>query len=119
MESDIEQTHIDSDFFDKKRFQKQIDIIKQASELAQAKVDYASAHDDNIIRAVDVVEDFLRKKHRLCYGGQAINAHLPAKYKFYDPEFSMPDYDFFTPNQNLDINVLVKDLKNAGFTEIS
>ena len=119
MESDIEQTHIDSDFFDKKRFQKQIDIIKQASELAQAKVDYASAHDDNIIRAVDVVEDFLRKKHRLCYGGQAINAHLPAKYKFYDPEFSIPDYDFFTPNQNLDINILVKDLKNAGFTEIS
>jgi hypothetical protein len=119
MESEIEQTRIDSDFFDKKRFQKQLDIIKQASELAQAKVDYASAHDDNIIRAIDVVEDFLRKKHRLCYGGQAINAHLPAKYKFYDPEFSIPDYDFFTPNQDTDINVLVKDLKKAGFTEIS
>ena len=119
MESEIEQTHIDSDFFDKKRFQKQLDIIKQASELAQAKVDYASAHDDNIIRAIDVVEDFLRKKHRLCYGGQAINAHLPAKYKFYDPEFSIPDYDFFSPNQNADINILVKDLKKAGFTEIS
>ena len=119
MESEIEQTHIDSDFFDKERFQKQIDIIKQASELAQAKIDYASAQDDNIIRAINVVEDFLRKKHRLCYGGQAINAHLPDKYKFYDPEFSIPDYDFFTPNQNLDINIIVKDLKKAGFTEIS
>ena len=119
MESEIEQTHINSEFFDKKRFQKHIDIIKQASELAQAKIDYASAHDDNIIRAIDVVEDFLRKKHRLCYGGQAINAHLPAKYKFYDPEFSIPDYDFFTPNQDADINLLVNDLKKAGFTEIS
>jgi hypothetical protein len=119
MESEIEQTHISSDFFDKKKFLKQIDIIKQASEIAQAKTDYASAHDDNIIRAIDIVEEFLRKKHRLCYGGQAINAHLPAKYKFYDPEYSIPDYDFFTPNQNSDITVLVKDLKKAGFAEIS
>jgi hypothetical protein len=119
MESEIEHTRIDSEFFDKQKFLKQVDIIKQASELAQAKIDYASAHDDNIIRAIDVVEDFLRKKHRLCYGGQAINAHLPAKYKFYDPEFSIPDYDFFTPAQATDIQVLVKDLKKAGFTEIS
>jgi hypothetical protein len=119
MESEIEHTRIDSNFFDKEKFKKQLDIIKQASELAQSKIDYHSAHDDNIIRAIDVVEDFLRKKHRLCYGGQAINAHLPAKYKFYDPEYSIPDYDFFTPHQNSDIIALVKDLKKAGFTEIS
>jgi len=119
MESEIAQTRINSDIFDKEKFKKQIDIIKQASEVAQSKIDYASAHDDNIIRAIDVVEEFLRKKHRLCYGGQAINAHLPAKYKFYDPEFSIPDYDFFTPNHETDITALVKDFKKAGFTEIS
>jgi len=119
MESEIEHIHINSDFFDKQKFKKQLDIIKQASEIAQSKIDFESAHDDNIIRAIDVVEDFLRKKHRLCYGGQAINAHLPAKYKFYDPEFSIPDYDFFSPNQESDIQVLIKDLKKAGFTEIS
>lgn len=119
MEDDIYQTHINSELFDKKKFQKQLDIIKQASELAQKKIDYASAHDDNIILAIDVVEDFLRKKHRLCYGGQAINAHLPAKYKFYDPEFSIPDYDVMTPNQDADIITLTRDLKKAGFTEIS
>lgn len=119
MESEIEQTRINSDIFNKDKFIKQINIIKQASELAQSKIDYASAHEDNIIRAIDVVEEFLRKKHRLCYGGQAINAHLPAKYKFYDPEFSIPDYDFFTPNHDSDITTLVKDLKKAGFTEIS
>ena len=119
MESEIEQTRINSDIFNKDKFIKQINIIKQASELAQSKIDYASAHEDNIIRAIDVVEEFLRKKHRLCYGGQAINAHLPAKYKFYNPEFSIPDYDFFTPNHESDITTLVKDLKKAGFTEIS
>jgi hypothetical protein len=119
MESDIEQTHISSTYFDKKQFQKQLAIIKQASELAQRKIDYASAHDDHILRAIEVVEEFLRKKHRLCYGGQAINAHLPAKYKFYDPEYSIPDYDFFTPSPEADITLIIKDLRKAGFTDIA
>jgi hypothetical protein len=119
MESDIEQTHISSTYFDKKQFQKQIAIIKQASELAQRKTDYASAHDDHILRAIEVVEEFLRKKHRLCYGGQAINAHLPAKYKFYNPEYSIPDYDFFTPSPDADIMLIIKDLRKAGFTDIA
>jgi hypothetical protein len=119
MEDNILETQISSDFFDKHKFQKQLDIIKHASEIAQAKIDYASAHDDTVIRAIEVVEIFLRKKHRLCYGGQAINAHLPAKYKFYDPEFSVPDYDIMTPSQDADILTLTRDLKKAGFTEIS
>jgi hypothetical protein len=119
MESDIEQTHISSTYFDRKQFQKQLAIIKQASELAQRKTDYASAHDDHILRAIEVIEEFLRKKHRLCYGGQAINAHLPAKYKFYDPEYSIPDYDFFTPSPDADITLIIKDLRKAGFTDIA
>jgi hypothetical protein len=119
MESEIDQTFISSTFFDKKRFQQQLDIIKKASETAQGKIDYVSAHDDNVIRAIEIVEDFLRKKHRLCYGGQAINAHLPSRYKFYDPQTSVPDYDFFTPQQQDDILTLVKDLRKAGFQEIS
>lgn len=119
MESDIQQTHISSTYFDKKQFQKQLAIIKQASELAQRKTDYASAHNDHILRAIEVVEEFLRKKHRLCYGGQAINAHLPAKYKFYDPEYSIPDYDFFTPSPEDDITLIIKDLRKAGFTDIA
>lgn len=119
MESEIEQTHISSPYFDKSQFQKQLKIIKQASELAQERLDYASAHDDHILHAVEVVENFLRKKHRLCYGGQAINAHLPAKYKFYDPEYSIPDYDFFTPSPESDIAAIISDLRAAGFTDIS
>ena len=119
MESDLGQSVIQSPYFDTYKFQKQLELIKNASEIAQKKIDYHSAHDENIIRAIDVVEDFLKRKHRLCYGGQAINAHLPAKYKFYDPEYSIPDYDFFSPDQATDIRQLVKDLRKAGFTEIS
>jgi len=117
MEQNIEK--ITSPILYKKKFQDQLDRIRQASESAQKKIDYYTAHDEHIVHAIQVVEEFLKKKHRICYGGQALNAHLPAKYKFYDTDYSIPDYDFFSPSQNEDINILVKDLKRAGFTEIS
>lgn len=117
MESELE--HLTSAVLDRESFKKQIDLIKRASEIAQAKVDYDSAHSDTVLRSIEIVEAFLRKKHRICYGGQAINAYLPKKYKFYDPEYSIPDYDFFTPDQMTDLHYLVHELSRAGFTEIS
>lgn len=87
--------------------------------MAQDRLDYFSAHDDDIVLAITVVEDFLKKKHRICYGGQAINAYLPVKHKFYDPNYSIPDYDFFTPSQNQDLKQIAEELYKAGFTEIS
>jgi hypothetical protein len=119
MESDLGQSVIQSPYFDTNKFQKQIELIKNASDVAQKKIDHYSAHNEDVLRAIDVVEDFLRDRHRLCYGGQAINAHLPNKYKIYNPEYSIPDYDFFTPDQASDIKLLVKNLRKAGFTEIS
>ena len=117
MESEIE--HISSPVFNKFKYQTQIDRIKAASERAQNKMNYISAHNEHIILAIEIVEKFLRKKNRICYGGQAINAYIPSKYKFYNPETSVPDYDFFTATQMEDITTIVNDLKKAGFTEIS
>ena len=101
------------------RFHRQLEIIQRAARLAQAKIDYQSAHSETVTRSIEVVEAFLRRRHRICYGGQAINAYLPARYKFYDPEFSIPDYDFFTPSQMGDLEELVRELSRAGFSEIS
>lgn len=44
---------------------------------------------------------------------------LPEKYKFYDPEYSIPDYDFFTPTPDSDISLIIRDLRKAGFVDIS
>jgi len=118
MESEIEEIRPRSDLFDQRRIMEQVDRIKHAALEAQKKMDYESAHDPQIIKSIEVVENFLRKRHRLCYGGQAINAHLPKAYQFYDPEYSVPDYDFFTPSQKSDLLLLVKDLRAAGFVEI-
>lgn len=119
MEDHLSSRSLFSSVTSRKQFDEQLRRIKKASELAQQKIDYSIAHNENILHAIDVVEAFLRKKHRICYGGQAINAHLPDKYKFYDPERTVPDYDFFTPTPDQDIRLLVQDLKKAGFQEIS
>jgi hypothetical protein len=108
-----------SHYVTKKHFASQIERILDASEVAQKKIDYHTAHNREILHAIEVVEEFLRKTKRICYGGQAINAHLPASHKIYDPTYSIPDYDFFTPSSANDIHMLTNLLKRAGFTEIS
>jgi hypothetical protein len=47
-----------------------------------------------------------------------MNVHLPSKYKFYDPKYTIPDYDFLTTNSDADLNTLRAKFKAAGFTEI-
>ena len=116
MESEIE--HLPSYSLTKEHLQRQLEIVKSAAQLAKDKIDYASAHNESLLLAISIVESFLRKKHRICYGGQAINAYLPKEHKFYDPEYSIPDYDFFTPNQLQDLRILMESLYQAGFTEV-
>ena len=117
MESEIE--HLPSYSFNKEHLQRQLEIVKSAAQLAKTEIDYQSAHNESLLLAIRLVEDFLRSKHRVCYGGQAINAYLPKEHKFYDPEYSIPDYDFFTPSQIDDLKILIHSLYEAGFAEVS
>ncbi len=99
--------------------EKQKEILAAAAKEAEHKIDYDNAHREDILIAIEAVETFLRRKHRICYGGQAMNMHLPKEHKFYDPETSLPDYDFLTPDGKGDVDLLIKMLKKEGFTEIS
>lgn len=99
--------------------EQQKEILAAAAKEAERKIDFAKAHNEDILLAIDVVEKFLRKKHRICYGGQAMNMHLPAAHKFYDPETSLPDYDFLTPDGKGDVTLLKRMLYAEGFTEVS
>lgn len=92
--------------------------LKQATDLAGERAKYDSAHDEEILNALTVVANFIRRKKRVCYGGTAMNAILPEKDKFYDPEVDLPDYDFYTPEVEEDVAELVEDLNAAGFKDV-
>jgi hypothetical protein len=99
-----------------------MDIKEKLNEIvdqAQLRLDLESAHNPALRRAIHIVEAFLHKTGRVCYGGQAINAQLPQKDQFYNPETSLPDYDFFSPDAKGDTDDLIEDFKKAGYTEIS
>jgi hypothetical protein len=92
--------------------------LKKAIDVAQEKIDYEAAHNSELLRALDIVKQFLRTSGRVCYGGTAMNAILPPKKRFYDPETDLPDYDFFTPDIDRDTAALVDQMKAAGFKDV-
>lgn len=117
-EPDLRQRTINSAFIETPEIQKELDALRNAIEEGKKKMDYDMSHDDEILKGISIVERFLRKRSRVCYGGQAINAHLPTKLKFYDDLYDVPDYDFFTPSIESDLQELVTMLRKAGFVDI-
>jgi hypothetical protein len=106
---------IDSQSFDKKKFQEVFAILGRATEEAADLRDGELVRDPALRKALGIVEDFLRRRKRVCYGGMAINAHLPQRVKFYDFTKVLPDYDFFTPEPEKDVKELLEDFKSHGF----
>jgi hypothetical protein len=107
-----------SPILEKPHIQKQMSHLEHAVKQAKKRVDFAVANDKDIQKGIEVVERFLRKKHRVCYGGQAINSLLSKERKFYDEKYSIPDYDFFTPSYKEDAEELISELKKEGFTDV-
>jgi len=94
------------------------DRLEKAVEVADERISYENAHNEKLLLALDTIRKFLKEKHRVCYGGTAMNAILPKKLQFYNPEVDLPDYDFFTPDIDGDIDYLVKKLRDAGFEDV-
>jgi hypothetical protein len=92
--------------------------IESVVELAQERIAVEAASSPEIRFALDIVEEFLRRKGRICYGGTAMNAQLPKEKQFYSPDKDLPDYDFFTPNLEEDAEELALELEKSGFEDV-
>jgi hypothetical protein len=88
-----------------------------AAEAADFQERFA-AEDTESRKIVDVMERFLRTRGRVVYGGAAINAHLSAEHKFYDPALYLPDYDFMTPDPIQDCADLIATFELEGFQDV-
>jgi hypothetical protein len=88
--------------------------LEDAASVAAGLRDKADVLNENLQRALDVVENFLREKSRPCYGGMAINAHLPKAAQFYDLTKVLPDYDFFSAEAEADAHELKRRMVEEG-----
>jgi hypothetical protein len=111
MEEDIQRYRIKTSDRVEKRLQ---EAIKKAAEALGRE----TAHDKELLRALSVVREFIQRKKRICYGGTAMNEILPKSKRFYDPDTDLPDYDFYTPDVDQDVEDLIQDLQKAGFKDI-
>ena len=75
----------------------ELTILRSAVDKIQNQTGKHLLHKSDVQKIIEIVERFLKKKKRICYGGTAINNILPEEKQFYDKSIELPDYDFFSP----------------------
>lgn len=87
-------------------------ILRTAVDTAQEKIAKRVVSSPAIKDMTEIVEQFIKKKGLIPYGGIAINNILPKDDQFYDEETDIPDYDFFSPNA-MDDAIELADIYHA------
>ncbi len=93
-------------------------ILRAAVDKAEENQGRKTANSPEIKRIIGIVENFLRKKQLICYGGTAINNILPKQDQFYNKDIEIPDYDFYSSTALNDAKELVDLYVSNGFQEV-
>ena len=93
-------------------------ILRQAVDNAEEKQGKIAANSPEVKRIIGIVENFIRQKQLICYGGTAINNILPKQDQFYNTDVEIPDYDFYSSNALTNAKELVDTYIKEGFVEV-
>lgn len=96
----------------------EIAVLRQAIDKAEEKQGKRKIESPEIKKIINIVEDFIKKKKLIVYGGLAINNILPKEDQFYNKEIEVPDYDFFSFNALNDAKELTNIFFQNGFEEV-
>ena len=97
---------------------KELQILRNAVENAEQVVGKRLAKSDIILNIIKILEDFLKKKKLVCYGGTAINNILSPEQQFYNKDIEIPDYDFFSPHALNDATELADIYSKKGYIDV-
>ena len=93
-------------------------ILRMSVDKAEEKMGKRIVNSEDVKKIIQIVEDFIKRKNLICYGGTAINNILPEQDQFYNKEAEIPDYDFFTTNALEDSKELADIYYTKGFTDV-
>jgi hypothetical protein len=96
----------------------QIAVLRHAVDVTEEKQGIAKVNNADVKKMLTIVEDFIRKKKLICYGGTAINNILPKFAQFYKKDIQLPDYDFFSANPIDDSKELADIYYKNGYTDV-
>ena len=93
-------------------------ILRSAVDIAERRSGKREVNTPEVKELISIVEEFLKKKQLICYGGTAINNILPIEDQFYDKNIEIPDYDFFSPTPMQHAKELADIYVSRGFEEV-
>tara|TARA_B100000886_G_scaffold71038_2_gene45186 strand:- start:6803 stop:8230 length:1428 start_codon:yes stop_codon:yes gene_type:complete len=93
-------------------------ILRHAVDNAQKIVNKQKVDTPEVKKIVSIVENFLKSRQLICYGGTAINNILPKDKQFYDYTLEIPDYDFFSMYPIRHAKELVDLYVKNGYNEV-
>ena len=93
-------------------------ILRQAVDTAEEIQGKQVANSPEVKQIIGIVENFIRSKKLIIYGGESINRLLPRHEQFYNRDIEIPDLDFYSFNALNDAKELVDTYVRAGFIEV-
>jgi hypothetical protein len=97
---------------------REIEIVKAAVDEIDARKGRKLVREPEVQAIISAVERFISLRKLVCYGGTAINNIMPEKYRFYDTNIELPDYDFYSPRALEDAKELANTLFKMGYNEV-
>jgi hypothetical protein len=98
--------------------EKELEILRSSIDKAEEIQGKAVAQSPEILKIISILENFLKMKKLICYGGTAINNILPEYDQFYNKDVEIPDYDFYSPNSLSDSKELADIYNKAGYNDV-
>lgn len=98
--------------------EKELEILRSAVDLAEKREGKKTVNSPEVKEIISIVENFIREKKLICYGGTAINNILPVQDQFYDKSLEIPDYDFFSKDALKHAKELADIYHKKGFESI-
>ena len=76
--------------------EKELEILRRAVDKAETIQQKQQINSSEVKQIIQIVEEFLRKKKLVCYGGTAINNILTVYDQLYDKSIEKPAYDYYS-----------------------
>lgn len=96
----------------------ELNILRNAVDDAQEILKLNKLQVPELNNIISIVENFIKSKKLVCYGGTAINNILPKNEQFYDRETEIPDYDFFSFDPIKHVKELANIYYKKGFIDV-
>jgi len=93
------------------------DIIAAQRNVGAKNLEIVHPNMELIQKMIKITENYIKENKRIVYGGTAIEAFLEAKgIKIYHDPAKYLDYDFYTPNNEMDSIAIANLFHDAGFS---